>query len=491
VALSAAAGLGLAYAILAWIRPLAVSFVPRMQDVAIGPRILGYAALLLLLTMGLLGLLATTPLRSRTLWTSLGSARVSASPVLRKRRRRVVVAEVALAVFALVGSALVVRTLSQLLAQPKGFDPSNLLTFRVEPPFRIALDAPAEEVYRSFTNDRRRANAAFEQLTQRLEALSGVRSAGAINRLPLTGDWWITGVRLRDRLASGDSTRIPAYVRPVTTNYLQAMGTRLLRGRALAATDGADAERVLLVDAEFAKRIWGESDPIGREVILDGPPNASALAARVVGVVDAIHMNRLDAELRPTMYIPFAQALEGHSTNWGMDVVVRGATPPMQDEIRRIVRDVFPDAVMFRVATMESIIDLSTAQRRFQLLVLTFFGLLAVMLATIGIGGALMLAVRERHNELAVRLALGALPKRLWWTVQREGLVLAAIGCGIGIGAALASARMFSAIVYGISVRDPFAFFAAPATMLVAAFLAVAIPATRAARSSPLAALRE
>jgi ABC-type antimicrobial peptide transport system permease subunit len=173
-----------------------------------------------------------------------------------------------------------------------------------------------------------------------------------------------------------------------------------------------------------------------------------------------------------------------------MDVVVRGGTIPMQNEIRRVVREVFPDAVMFRVATMESIVEVSTAQRRFQLLVLTFFGLLAVLLATIGIGGALMLAVRERHNELALRLALGALPQRLWWNVQREGFALAVVGSVIGIAAALAGARLFSAIVYGISVRDPLAFFAAPITMIMAAFLAVAIPATRAAKSSPVAALR-
>ena len=113
------------------------------------------------------------------------------------------------------------------------------------------------------------------------------------------------------------------------------------------------------------------------------------------------------------------------------------------------------------------------------------------VLATIGIGGALMLSVRERQGELAVQLALGALPQRLWWTVQREGLILAVLGTVIGAVAAFASARLFAAVVYGISVRDPLAFVLAPATMLTAAFVALIIPATRAARSSPLAALRE
>ena len=202
-------------------------------------------------------------------------------------------------------------------------------------------------------------------------------------------------------------------------------------------------------------------------------------------------MNRLDDELRPTMYVPFSQAHEGHYLNWGMDVVARGASLPMQDEIRRAVREVFPDAAVFRMNTMTAIVDVSTAQRRFQLFVLGFFGILAVLLATIGIGGALMLSVRERQGELAVQLALGALPRRLWWTVQREGLLLAVLGTVIGAVAALASARLFAAVVYGISVRDPLAFVLAPVTMLAAAFVALIIPATRAARSSPLAALRE
>lgn len=491
VSISAVAGVGMAAAILAAIRPLALNFIPRMNEVVVGPRAAAYAGLLLLLTTTLLGTLATAPLRTKRLWASLGSARTSASPVLRRRRQRVIIAEVALAVFALVGSALVVRTLVEILAQPKGFDPNNLLTFRVEPPWRVALNAAPESVVAALTAERARADEAFQRLFQQLEALPGVRSAGAINRLPLTGDWWTSGVRTPDRVAAGDSTRIPIYVRPVTVDYLPTMGTRLVRGRGLTLGDGRETERVILVDTEFAARTWPNSDALGQEILLDGPPGAPPPRVRVVGIVEPIHMNRLDDQLRSTMYVPFSQAHEGHYLNWGMDVVVRGATMSQQNEVRRVAREVFPDAAVFRVATMASIVDQSTAQRRFQLLVLTFFGILAVLLATIGIGGALMLAVRERHGELAVKLALGAMPQRLWWTIQREGLILAAIGSAIGVAAALSGARLFSAVVYGISVRDPFAFVAAPLLMFVAAFLALAVPATRAANASPLAALRE
>jgi putative ABC transport system permease protein len=211
----------------------------------------------------------------------------------------------------------------------------------------------------------------------------------------------------------------------------------------------------------------------------------------VVGVVESIHMDQLDAELRPTIYVPFSQAIEGHYLDWGMDVVVRGATPGLDPEIRRIVHSVFPDAVVFQVATMGDVVRLSTANRRFQLLVLAFFGVLALVLTTIGVGGTLLLSVRERRRELAVHVALGARPGQLWWRVQRDGIVLAGAGALLGVAGAVVGSGLFSSLAYGVSVRDPLSLAAGPVLVLLAAFLAAAIPATRAVRVSPIAVLRE
>jgi hypothetical protein len=270
------------------------------------------------------------------------------------------------------------------------------------------------------------------------------------------------------------------------------MGTRVIRGRGILSADVAGGERVIVIDETFVSRILGGGDPLGREVLIDGPPNGPPPRARVVGVVEASHMNQLDSELRATMYAPFSQAMEGHYLNWGMDVVVRGSGAASQESgIRRAVREIFPDAVIFRVATMEDVVRLSTADRRFHLVVLALFGGLALLLATIGVGGTLLLSVRDRHQEFAVRMALGARPRRLWWDVQRGGLVLTALGAVAGVSAALAGAGVFASLVYGISVRDPVSLIAGPVLMLVASFLAAAIPAARAVRTNPIVALRE
>jgi predicted permease len=489
--LSAALGIAVAQLVLSRVRPIAMSFVPRMDEVSIGPRAVVYTALLAVLTTVLLSVVATSPARGRSVWNALGTARSGATRGRRRLQRSIVVTEVALAVFVLVASALVVRTLVGVLTQPMGFEPRDLLTFRMEPPWRVNLQAPPDSLFPALMRDRDRASEGYGEVLQRLAALPGVHAAGAVNRLPLTGNWWTTGVRLADRPGNDDGERISTYTRPVTPGYLKAMKTRLIRGRGVSLTDVAGGEKVVVVDAQFARRAWGDADPLGRAILFDGPPNHAPPRAKVVGVVESIHMDQLDAELRPTIYVPFSQAIEGHYLDWGMDVVVRGATPRLEPEIRQAVRAVFPDAVVFQVASMDDVVSVSTANRRFQLLVLAFFGVLALLLSTVGVAGTLLLAVRERRHELAVHMALGARPSQLWWRVQRDGIALAGSGALLGIAGAVAGARLFSSLAYGVSVRDPLSLAAGPVLVLIAAFLAAAIPATRAVRVSPIAVLRD
>lgn len=203
-------------------------------------------------------------------------------------------------------------------------------------------------------------------------------------------------------------------------------------------------------------------------------------------------MARLDDDERPVFYVPFVQAVEGHYLNWGMDVVVRGGDPKaLGPAIEGAVREAFPDAAVFNLASLSEVIEQSLASRRFQLLVLAAFGVVALVLSMVGVGSVLLLAVKQRTRELGVHLALGAVPGQLWWRIQREGLGLVAGGALIGVAAALAASSGFASLVYGVSVRDPIAFAAAPGLLTIVGFLAALVPAARARRIDPLTMIRD
>ncbi len=490
-AISSTIGVTLAYFILEWIRVAGAHALPRVDEVTLGWRSIGVATALAVVTATLLGLFAVPAMRARDMWSALGSGRAGTSRTRWRIHRTLVAAEVAFAAFILIGASLVARTLWTLVHQPMGFVSTNVATFRVEPPFRVDANLPRPELFPALDRDRRRVEAGYRALLARLQQLPGVESAGAINRLPLTGNYWVTTVKVPEHPSTDTDGRYQSWIRPVTDGYLETMGTRVLRGRSFTASDAADGERVVVIDQTLAHKVWGDADPIGGIIQLDGPPDHDN-SARVVGVAESVHMNRLDADQVGAVYVPMGQSLEGFFPNWGMDIVVRGpSAAQLGSEFRRLARLEFPDAVAFGEATMDVLVADSLEERRFHLLVLGMFSALALLLSTIGVGGALMLMVRERRSELAVRMALGASRSRVWWDVERGGLALVVVGIVVGTGAALAGARLFESLVYGIDVRDPLSFAVAPLLLAVAAFAAVAIPATRAIGVNPSAILRD
>lgn len=490
-----AIGVGAAMAGLSWIRITATGVIPRITEVAIGSRAVGLSLAIAVAAAFLLTALTLPAMRRVNLWGALGGGRGGISTGRWRLLRGIVASEVALACFVLIGTSLVTRSLRGLLDQPMGFQPSGVTTFRVEVPFHFRGDQPPGQVFVDRAADQRRV---VEQFDAMLEAIGGrreVQSVGAISRLPLTGNYWTTSVGIVERPGTSGEDREAVWIRPVTAGYLETMGTRLRRGRFLERFDREGAERVVVVDEAFAHRVWGDTDPVGKELALDGPPGVD-VRARIVGVVESVHMNRLDADLRGAMYVPFPQSLEGFFPNWGLDIVVRrGDTGPIGPAdlaaFRQLARDYLPDAVVFNLSSMDRLVAVSVADRRFQHLVLGVLSALSLLLATVGVSGALTLIVRERSQELAIRQALGARSIRVWWHVQAGGLAVAGVGAAAGVAIALAGARVFSSLVYGISVRDPASFVAAPVILCLAAFLAAGIPATRAARVSPTAALRE
>lgn len=490
-AISAVIGTALAFMTLGWIRVAGARALPRIEEVALGWRSVAVSGVLAIATGLALGLVAVPAVQLRDTWSALGGGRGGASKGRWRLHRTLVAAEVAFAAFILIGASLVARTLWSLVHQPMGFVSANVATFRVEPPFRVDANLSLPELLPALDRDRRRVEGGYRALFARLQQLRGVESVGGINRLPLTGNYWMTTVKVPEHPSTDTEGRYQSWIRPVTDGYLETMGTRIVAGRSFAASDNADGERVVIVDQVLAHEVWGDSDPIGGLVQLDGPPDHDN-TARVVGVAEPVHMNRLDAEQVGAVYVPMGQSLEGFFPNWGMDIVVRGAgAAQLGPEFRKLARLEFPDAVAFGETTMDALVADSLQERRFHLLVLGMFSALALLLSAVGVGGALMLVVRERRNELAVRMALGASRSRVWWDVERGGLALTLMGIVAGTGAALAGARLFESLVYGVDVRDPWSYLIAPMVLTAAALAAVAIPATRAIRVNPSAILRE
>lgn len=490
------AGIGLALAALglSWIRSEAAGAIPRLQEVQLGGRTISIGVAIALATAMALSALVVPTMRRGSVWGTLGAGRGGLTKGRWRILRLIVAGEVALACFVLIGSSLVTRSLRTLLDQPMGFESAGVVKFRVEAPFRFRTDVPMEQVIESQRGDRRRIWGALEPLLQQLGEESGVVAAGATNRLPLTGNWWVTSIGIPDRGAP-DENRERAWIRPVTPGFLDAMRTPLVRGRAFDGSDRDGGERVVLVDEVFAQRVWGTADPVGREVVLDGPPTLPN-RARVVGVVAAVRLNALDADPIGAVYTPFTQSLEGFFPNWGFDIVVRQSGPAridplLAERMRSLVRQHLPDAVLFSVSTMDEVVAASIADRRFHRLVLALLSGLSLVLSTVGVAGALALIVRERQRDLAIRRALGAGASRVWWEIQAGGLALAGAGAFVGIAVTLAGASVFASLVYGVSVRDPASFLVGPLALCAAAFLATSIPATRALRVNPTSALRD
>ena len=476
-------GLGFAGLTIRGLRTLGGSAIPRLADVRLDGPIVLFTAGLVLVTGLLFSLVPALSGSRPDLRRAFEDGRGGGSRRRGRWQAGLVVAEVALAVMVLIGTGLIVRTMVELLQQPLGLEPDHVLTFRVEPPWHVTFAGGIDSVWAGINRDRARISQSYATLSARLRQLPGVRQVGAVSRLPLTGEWWITSADLADRPSARQEDRPAVYVRLVTPGYFEAIGTRIVRGRPIEAADETGGERVVVIDQTFATRYWGDRDPIGAELVLDRVPGDPAPRARIVGVAAAVHMGGLAAAPRPAMYLPLARGTEGHSLNWGMDVVIRPAEAgSLEPAIRALAREVLPDAAVFRVASMDDLISASVADRRFQLVILGAFALVALVLTVVGVYGLLALTVRQRVREFGVRIALGATPGRIGWLVQRRGLVLVGMGTVLGVLASLALSRLFASLVFGISTTDPVAFAAGPLVIGLVALAAGALPARQAAR---------
>ena len=483
----AAAGLAFARLAIALLPHLAPD-LPGVETVALDGGALAFT-LLLAIAAGLLFGLAPAVAARRAPAGGL-SGGVSATGGSARTWNAVVAAEVAMTVVVLVAAGLLASSFAAAVALDAGFPTDGLLAFRVEPPSRVDFSAPRDEVVRSFTRERAAAADFYRRLVERLEALPQVRSAAAINRRPLAAPGaWTTGLFLPGDLP--DARRPAVRWRPVTAGWSRTIGTPIVAGRPLAASDGQDAPPVVVVNRAFADAYWPGAEALGHRLTPE-EPTEGALWYTVVGVVADARYDALEEAPGPVAFVPMDQARFGFFRDWGMDVLVRTDGDPMAlaPAVRRQVAALDPELPTFAITSLTDSLADQTAPRRRAAGLAGVFSLLALALAAAGIFGVVSYRVAERRHEIALRMALGADRRAVGGWVMRIGLVSVLSGLVAGALLAVPVAGLMSALLYATSPHEPTVYAAAAGLLVAIALSAAAIPARRAATTDPLAALR-
>lgn len=390
-----------------------------------------------------------------------------------RMRDLLVVAEVALALVLFSGATLMIRSFINVRNLDPGFRPRHVLAVETELPFPKYKD-PAVR------------NAFFQQTLERINHLPGVVAAGCTTWLPLTNWGGAFGIVIEGQ-PSLDAGHLPIpNVRMISSNYIQAIGMRLVEGRAFDGRDAAKSPLVALINQTAAKKFWGRRDPIGTRFRHFG--NDKNPSITVVGVVADVRQAGLDQPPRPEIYLPYDQ--------WDFFapgyLAVRAAGDPMAlaNAVREQIWAVDKDQPVTHVMPLEQMLADYLAPRELQSSLLGGFAGFALLLAALGIYAVLAFSVTQRTQEIGVRVALGAQQSDILRQILTQGLKLAGLGVVIGVAGALALSQLLATLLFGVSATDPLMLAGAVAVLLAVATVACYIPARRAMRVDPMVALR-
>jgi predicted permease len=471
--LGGALGLLLAVWGLAMLRGLNPGNIPRLTAIAIDGRVLAFTSAAALLTGILFGLAP-----------ALRGSRVSLSETLKeggrslvgghhRLRNLLVITEIALSLVLLIGAGLLIRSFLRVQEVQPGFAPQNILSLR------LGVSGPA------YSEEIQRVNF-YQRLWDRIRQLPGVEAAGGVSVLPLAGGIGWGGITIEGYDAASGQNMIQADQRVASVGYFEAMKIPLVRGRFFTEHDRKEAEQVVVIDENMARTYWPDADPIGKR-LKRGAADSKAPWLTVVGVVGNVKQYALDSDSRVALYSPHLQ-IPANS----MYVVVRTTNDPasMAAAVTSEVRALEPNAPVYDVKSMEQWLSESLARRRFSMLMLGLFAVVAMLLAAVGIYGVMSYTVEERTREIGIRVALGARTRDVLNLVVRRGIALAAIGVGIGLAGAVALTRLMASLLFGVGATDPLTFALIALLLMLVALLACYVPARRATKVDPMIALR-
>jgi predicted permease len=468
-AIGAVGGILLARFILGALRVAESAALPQVSEFALDARVAGFTVGVSVLAVLMFGLLPALRVTSRDLQRALGAGRRTAGSTVAGRQlgSLLIICEVALAMLLVTGAALLLASFRSVRAVPPGIDTHDVLAVRV---------APSVTDY-----DGARARQLYDELLASVRAVPGVRSAGAIHLLPFTQNNWNFPYLAQGHAPPVDAPLPSANFRVVTPDYFDATDVSVIAGRPFDDRDAADAPAVGIINRTFAEQLWPGQDAVGREIRVFGN-----MPFRIVGVVEDVHQHGLRRRPEPEMYRPHAQYT---LSTMVLMIETDRAAADVADAVRGVVRALDAKIPVTDIRPLADVLDESIARDRFFAGVLTFFGVLALLLGGVGVYGVMAYAVSARVPEFGVRLALGATHGRVVHDALRAGVMPIAIGLIAGTAAALAATRLLQSLLYGVEPRDPLLLGAAALVLGATALLACWLPVRRVRLVQPMAVL--
>jgi putative ABC transport system permease protein len=451
--------------------------LPILRDISLDSSVLAFTLLTSIVTGAIFGLAPALYASKPDLNEALKEGSRSAGSHRGARvRNALVVTEMALSLVLLVGAGLLINSFLRLANTDPGFNAEGVLSMRVS----LSGDRYQEPQQQS---------GFYKQLLDRVEALPGVESAGAIEVAPVFSrgafySFLIEGVPVPSAEQRRENS---SGFHSVSPNYFDAMETTFLAGRRFNETDTLDSTGVVIINKAMAERFFPGESPLGHRISYGVNDNSEPAWIEIVGVVGDVRHVGLEAEVDAEAYVPYTQAPYRYMT-----VVVRASTDPasLAGALRSQVQAIDPQQPVYDIKPMEEIIADSLARRRLNVLLVGLFAAVALVLAAIGIYGVMSYSVTERTREIGIRVALGARMSDVVRLVVGQGMAVAVIGIAAGLVAALFLTRLIESLLYKVSATDPVTYIAITLMVALVALAACYIPARRATRVDPMEALR-
>jgi putative ABC transport system permease protein len=473
--LLAVLGGGLGLLLASWTVDLLVKLgpgnLPRLLEVSLDPRVLLFTLAVSVLTgiiFGLAPALHSTRVNLNEALKESGG-RASGGRSSKRIRGALIVFETASALVLLIGAGLLIYSFVRLLRVPPGFRPDGVVVARTSMP---AARYPKIE----------NGKAMYQRALESIGSLAGVEAVGVASNLPLADDWTI-GFRIEGQ---DQNTYYSSSNTWVSNDYFRAMGIQLVAGRTFMDDDGEGAPPVVVVSQSFARKFFPEENPIGRRIRWGG---WAVEWLTIIGVVSDVRVASLEKEPAPASYMPIFQVPR---TRRNVVFIARtsGDTATLVNAMRERIQDIDQELPVYDVRTMNNVIAESVEQRRFAMLLISIFAVVALLLASVGLYAVMSNLVAQRTREIGIRIAMGARRFDVLKLVVRQGGTLALTGAVLGLLCSFALTRVLSSMLFGVSATEPVVFIVVPLVLMGVALGACLVPARRATRVDPVVALR-